>query len=67
MEAGVQPKRTTTKCSRELREKFFHYLLKAGGCYSGQALVCAIPVAHIAFVIHESVRTTLRQTAYNCV
>ena len=29
-EAGVRPKRTTTKGSRELREKSFHYLLEAG-------------------------------------
>ena len=28
---------------------------KQGGCYSGQALVCAILEAHIAFVIHKSV------------
>jgi len=26
-----------------------------GGCYSGQALICVIPVAHIAFVVRESV------------
>jgi len=57
VEAGVRPKRTTTKgtCSRELRVKSFHCLLEVGGCYSGQALACAIPVAHIAFVIHECV------------
>ena len=56
MEAGVRPKRMTTKVSHKLCEKLFHCLYwKRGGCYSGQALVCAIPVAHIAFVVHESV------------
>ena len=55
-EAGGRPKGATTKGSRELREKSFHYLLeKRGGCYSGQALVCAITVAHIAFFVHKSV------------
>ena len=37
-----------------MKSRFTAYK-KRGGCYSGQALVCAIPVAHIAFVVHEFV------------
>ena len=37
-----------------VKSRFTTYY-KQGGCYLGQALVCAIPVAHIASVVHETV------------
>ena len=55
MEAGVRPKRTTMKGSRELRNKSFHYLLEAGRLLFGSGFDLCHPSGPHIFFIHESV------------
>jgi len=47
VEAGVRPKRTRAKVVVNFVKSRITPTIS--GCYSGQGLVCAIPMAHIAF------------------
>jgi len=50
MEAGVRPKKTTTKGSCELREKSFHYLLEAGRLLFGPGFGLCHPSSPYSFL-----------------
>jgi len=50
MEAGVRPKKTTTKGSCELREKSFHYLLEAGRLLFGSGFGLCHPSSPHSFL-----------------